>query len=718
MSDEVRADSTSTQPAPPIILKFSSPEGVALVRNTLRALLPFDPHTYQLDGICTCLDGQDLIAICPTGSGKTEFFSMYILMLRALSANPNLCRPSRKVPQDPAMVFVCPTIGLEEDVAAKFTCRGLSTLVINHKTVEDARTNHQMSLWVRARKEVSMIVLSPEMLSSKGFECLLQDRDFSARCLGLGVDEIHLLDAWGAGFRKSFLQIGHVRARMPSQTVLIGVTATLAVGEPTRNVLRFLGLREGDFHLIRCSNRRDDIRVIYRTLRGSLGGWTFPDFKHVLDGKRKTLIYCDTISLTFRLTAYLISIAPSMPSPVKRIRMYNSLNSPEYNEETRRLFQEDFDMQIVIATNALIVGIDLRNVEVVILARRPKHPDEENQKKGRAGRDKEIVKNPVCEVYWGKNDLAIARAMLDGTNIKKAGGKGRLDAATMDLAMARVLLADCRTHAQDILYDNPLVDPPCTCEVCSRKPLVIHSCISSCCMPEDTDNQDHISGGLKPKKINPIKRRLRLTRVMRALGKRQLEELRWAIYMEEDEATTGMVPSTFFLPNDVIQGILDHFALLTNSDTLDSIIPSNSYVKAHQARIWDAVVELRTKFAEIRAKKKWDNLGIIDSEDDDEDGDEDEAADNDLSDVQLDATHRLTIRLSADAVRAALAPPSHTAGPSTSNTASEPLSPRKNRVPVTPSDVQTSCKRAAYESLESPRRKTARHIALEKENAV
>lgn len=119
MSDEVRADSTSTQPAPPIILKFSSPEGVALVRNTLRTLLPFDPHTYQLDGICTCLDGQDLIAICPTGSGKTEFFSMYILMLRALSANPNLCRPSRKVPQDPAMVFVCPTIVLEEDVVSQ-----------------------------------------------------------------------------------------------------------------------------------------------------------------------------------------------------------------------------------------------------------------------------------------------------------------------------------------------------------------------------------------------------------------------------------------------------------------------------------------------------------------------------------------------------------------------------------------------------------------------
>lgn len=103
-------------PPPPTISQFSTPEGHRFVHSILRPLLPYDPHTYQLEGVCASLDGKDLIALLATGSGKTAFFSMYMLMLRALSINPNLCSPPRKIPQDPAMVIVCPTIGLEEDM--------------------------------------------------------------------------------------------------------------------------------------------------------------------------------------------------------------------------------------------------------------------------------------------------------------------------------------------------------------------------------------------------------------------------------------------------------------------------------------------------------------------------------------------------------------------------------------------------------------------------
>ena len=113
---------------PPHIPSFSSPEGRQFVRSILRPQLPFDPHDDQLEGICQSLDGEDLVAIAATGSGKTGFFSMYMLMLRALSSNPNMCRPSRKICKDPVMVVVCPTVGLEEDmVNTGYCCQKKST---------------------------------------------------------------------------------------------------------------------------------------------------------------------------------------------------------------------------------------------------------------------------------------------------------------------------------------------------------------------------------------------------------------------------------------------------------------------------------------------------------------------------------------------------------------------------------------------------------------
>lgn len=51
---------------------FHSPAGFSLDRQTLLAALPtFDPHDYQLDGVCKILNKIDLVTVTPTGSGKT-----------------------------------------------------------------------------------------------------------------------------------------------------------------------------------------------------------------------------------------------------------------------------------------------------------------------------------------------------------------------------------------------------------------------------------------------------------------------------------------------------------------------------------------------------------------------------------------------------------------------------------------------------------------------
>lgn len=96
--------------------KFSNPHGYDLLRSILRPHLKYEPHDYQLEGVAKSLDGVHLVAVLATGAGKTAYFAMYMLVLQELSKNPNLCNPPKKVPKDPAMVVVYPTVNLEEEM--------------------------------------------------------------------------------------------------------------------------------------------------------------------------------------------------------------------------------------------------------------------------------------------------------------------------------------------------------------------------------------------------------------------------------------------------------------------------------------------------------------------------------------------------------------------------------------------------------------------------
>lgn len=75
---------------------WSPPAGYDLCRKILRdSNLPYVPHDYQVEGVCKTLDGIDLLAITPTGSGKTGYLSMYMLVVLAATTLSH-----RKIPQE------------------------------------------------------------------------------------------------------------------------------------------------------------------------------------------------------------------------------------------------------------------------------------------------------------------------------------------------------------------------------------------------------------------------------------------------------------------------------------------------------------------------------------------------------------------------------------------------------------------------------------------
>ncbi|KAF8143637.1 P-loop containing nucleoside triphosphate hydrolase protein, partial [Mycena galopus ATCC 62051] len=291
----------------PSAFQWQSSEGYALARRILKASpLPYDPHDYQIEGICCSLDGMPLLAITPTGSGKTGFYTMYMLVVQAVVKDPTLC-PTAAFPADPCLLLICPTIPLQLDMVHSIS------FIHQVNSREEAFRLRNENLWETARQNVNIIIAGPEQLKSDEFEKSLRDEKFDSRICGTGCDEVHLLNTWGRSFRLDFLQMGPLKARMKERhNPWILTTATLRDGPPYQN-------------------------------------------------GRSTIIFAKYISLGSKIYAYLHAKCPP-ENRDKRIRLYNSMNFESHNAATRKLLDNP-DMaagrQIVIGTDALSVGVNI-----------------------------------------------------------------------------------------------------------------------------------------------------------------------------------------------------------------------------------------------------------------------------------------------------------------------------------------------------------------------
>ena len=480
----------------------------------------------------------------------------------------------------------------------------LKTLVINSNTLQAAR-HERRDLWTAAVHSYSMILLSPELLSSREFEALLQSPVFQARICALGIDEVHLLNSWGTGFRKAFLQLGYMRARMRDSVRLLGLSASILAGQPLKNVCDFLGLRWGQFYFLQRSNVRPELQLLFRPLSHGLGGWKFPDFRWIVEGRRKTVVFCRTIALSFRLACYLQQFSTSSPSP---IRLYNSLNWPSYNASTRQLMRRDPNMYVIIATASFMVGVDLPNVQDVVLVQEPESADEWVQWGGRAGRDSSVVTDARVITYITKKGPTTAQSLLDaassGTSAAPVRNTKKSSAPTMDISSAKLIIIKCKVAAQNELYENPTHDEACVCQTCTLRPRrsLPSPCNCSGCAPEDASIMS-VPPEKPAGKTNPVPRSKRLTRVMRKHGVERLEKLRDEIYDTlSDSAASRALPPTVYLPQPVIASILDNYALLSGPDDLRQLFPGRTFTLPHVDTIWRTLEALRPEFDEIRLK--------------------------------------------------------------------------------------------------------------------
>ncbi|KAJ6487519.1 hypothetical protein DFH09DRAFT_1339391 [Mycena vulgaris] len=271
----------------------------------------------------------------------------------------------------------------------ELTKLGIPALAYCRETLADARRNGiNLGTLVKECTQWQVICVDPEHLHDKEWRDISEWPVFRARILFTVIDEAHLINEWGLTFRIPFKLIGlFVRGPLPRTTMsVVALSATLAPGKDTQAVCDSLGLFGDSFHLIRRSNERLNIQFILQILTHGLAGYDFPDLLPYLMSGRKTVIHCEALDLVFRVYVYILRLQANDADKLRRTRMYTSLCSDFYNQETIRLIDEDPHCQIIVATIAFSNGINARSILDSISLGFSATLDIVLQEKGRAGR--------------------------------------------------------------------------------------------------------------------------------------------------------------------------------------------------------------------------------------------------------------------------------------------------------------------------------------------
>jgi Lhr-like helicase len=179
---------------------------------------------------------------------------------------------------------------------------------------------------------------------------------------------------------------------------------------------------------MRLSNLQPDIRLVFREVKSGINGKRFPELDWVVNNGRTTIIFCRTINLSARVYGYLLRQDRGDPDSLfRRMRMYNSLNWPTYNETTQDLVNRN-ECCLVVGTSALSVGADLDTVQDVVIFGDPESPDELLQQIGRIlpklGGQTSDSSGIVYFFAKGRERAEeTVRNWKPGTGIQESGGK-------------------------------------------------------------------------------------------------------------------------------------------------------------------------------------------------------------------------------------------------------------------------------------------------------
>ena len=299
----------------------------------------------QEEIIHQALDGKDVLAILPTGGGKSVCFQVPALL------------------KDGIALVVTPLIALMKDQVQNLQARGIRAMAIHAGM---GRREVDLALNNAAYGDYKFLYLSPERLRTQLFQSYLSVLNVSF----IVVDEAHCISQWGYDFRPNYLQIGELRSRVDAPVIALTATATPLVAKDIMARLKFQ-----EPNMLVSGFERPNLSYVVRKTQDKLG-----QIRSICEGVPGTgIVYV-------RSRARTQEMADALRAAGISASFYHAGLGPE----TRSLRQEEWKSgrtRVMVCTNAFGMGIDKPDVRFVVHADVPDSPEAYFQEAGRAGRD-------------------------------------------------------------------------------------------------------------------------------------------------------------------------------------------------------------------------------------------------------------------------------------------------------------------------------------------
>ncbi len=300
----------------------------------------------QKDIVDQIHDGKDVLALLPTGGGKSICFQV-----------PALLKPG-------LTLVISPLIALMKDQVENLTNKGIPAVSL-HSGLSRDETNQILNNALNGAYK--LLYLSPERFTTQNFKGYLPNLNISL----LVIDEAHCISMWGHDFRPSYQRIAEIKTLLPS--IQIAAFTASAPQWIQDDILQGLQMQSpfvfmGDFRRNNLTfysfNTTAKQQVILRLISKSQGSaLIFGNTRNAVEDIAQWL-HNEGISTTF----YHAGLA--------------------HNERSKR--QQDWiqnKIRVMVCTNAFGMGVDKPDVRLVVHLAPPKNPEDYYQEAGRAGRD-------------------------------------------------------------------------------------------------------------------------------------------------------------------------------------------------------------------------------------------------------------------------------------------------------------------------------------------
>lgn len=322
----------------------------------------------QEEIITAALEGKDVLAIMPTGGGKSICFQV-----------PGLMR-------DGITLVVTPLIALMKDQVQNLNDRGVRALAIHA-----GMSRHEVDLALNnaAYGDYKFLYLSPERLGTQLFRSYIDVLDVSF----IVVDEAHCISQWGYDFRPDYLRIGELRERIDAPVIAVTATATPSVAQ---DIMERLGFKEK--LLLKSGFERPNLSYIVRQVEDK-----YSQILNVCNGVPGTgIVYARNRRKCEELSEFLRAQGVSAS-------FYHAGLGGQARAERQAAWKSGA-VRVMVCTNAFGMGIDKPDVRFVVHYDLPESPEAYFQEAGRAGRD---GKRSFAVQFWNSVDVRRAKQIED-----------------------------------------------------------------------------------------------------------------------------------------------------------------------------------------------------------------------------------------------------------------------------------------------------------------